>query len=314
MSKLPIRAFVLVGMMLLAVIPLAQITKADPQIELQVDMNHMILTPGESMNLTLTIENNGSSIEDYDVETTTAGLSSLWTATPTSSSIANVLPTYNTSTTIVVQLAEICYSQRQWYVHIVVNESDGSASSSIDVYVSVAVVYNPHLDATGVGDQGLLSIQPGQSVDLSIPVSNHGSVMDSYLLSVGEEPDLAGWWASYSSSGSANTTNPPPSWSASVSDVLTLETHTLQQPVSPRCWRNFFGVQTARAIPRISQLEVGKYRIIGMMSTHQEAPKISHSPPCVGYGYCPRSIPSTRLLPDKRRLARQQKWKHQSRR
>ena len=87
MSKLPIRAFVLVGMMLLAsASPLAQITKADPQIELQVDMNHMILTPGESMNLTLTIENNGSSIEDYDVETTTAGLSSLWTATPTSSS------------------------------------------------------------------------------------------------------------------------------------------------------------------------------------------------------------------------------------
>ena len=26
----------------------------------------------------------------------------------------------------------------------------------------------------------------------------------------------------------------------------------------------------------------------------------------MGYGYCPRSIPSTRLLPDKRRLARQQ--------
>ena len=222
MSKLPIRAFVLVGMMLLAsASPLAQITKADPQIELQVDMNHMILTPGESMNLTLTIENNGSSIEDYDVETTTAGLSSLWTATPTSSSVGNVLPTYNTSTTVVVQLAESATPSDNGMFTIVVNESDGSASSSIDVYVSVAVVYNPHLDATGVGDQGLLSIQPGQSVDLSIPVSNHGSVMDSYLLSVGEEPDLTGWWANYSSSGSTNTTNPPPSWSGSVSDVLT---------------------------------------------------------------------------------------------
>ena len=221
MSKLSIRAFVLVGMMLLAsASPLAQITKADPQIELQVDMNHMILTPGESMNLTLTIENNGSSIEDYDVETTTAGLSSLWTATPTSSSIGNVLPTYNTSTTIVDQLAESATPSDNGMFTVVVNESDGSASSSIDVYVSVAVVYNPHLDATGVGDQGLLSMQPGQSVDLSIPVSNHGSVMDSYLLSVGEEPDLTGWWANYSSSGSANTTNPPPSWSASVSSSM----------------------------------------------------------------------------------------------
>ena len=136
MSKLPIRAFVLVGMMLLAsASPLTQITKADPQIELQVDMNHMILTPGESMNLTLTIENNGSSIEDYDVETTTVGLSSLWTATPTSSSIANVLPTYNTSTTIVVQLAESATPSDNGMFTIVVNESDGSASSSIDVYV-----------------------------------------------------------------------------------------------------------------------------------------------------------------------------------
>ena len=64
MSQLSIRAVVLVGMMLLAsASPLAQLTRADPEIELQVDMSHMILVPGESMNLTLTIENNGSSIE-----------------------------------------------------------------------------------------------------------------------------------------------------------------------------------------------------------------------------------------------------------
>ncbi len=222
MSKLSIRAFVLVGMMLLAsASPLTQFSKADPEIELQVDMSHMILVPGESMNLTLTIENNGSSIETYDVETTTDGLSLLWTATPTSNSVSNVLPTYNATTTIAVQLAETATPSDNGKFTIIVNESDGVASTSIDVYVSVAVVYNPHLDATGIGDQGLLAIQPGQSVDLSIPVSNHGSVMDSYLLEVGEEPDLTGWWANYSSSGSSNTSNTAPSWSASVSDVLT---------------------------------------------------------------------------------------------
>ena len=222
MSKLSVRAFVLVGMMLLAsASPLAQFSKADPEIELQVDMSHMILIPGESMNLTLTIENNGSSIETYDVETTTDGLSLLWTATPTSNSVSNVLPTYNATTTIAVQLAETATPSDNGKFTIIVNESDGVASTSIDVYVSVAVVYNPHLDATGIGDQGLLAIQPGQSVDLSIPVSNHGSVMDSYLLEVGEEPDLTGWWANYSSNGSSNTSNTAPSWSASVSDVLT---------------------------------------------------------------------------------------------
>ena len=222
MSQLSIRALVLVGMMLLAsASPLAQLTKADPEIELQVDMSHMILTPGESMNLTLTIENNGSSIETYDVETSTNGLSSLWTATPTASSVSNVLPTYNTTTTIVVQLAETATPSDNGKFTVFVNESDGIASTSIDVFVSVAIVYNPYLDATGVGDQGLLALQPGQSVDLSIPVSNYGSVTDSYLLGVGEEPDLSGWWANYSSGSSSNTTTSPPSWSTSVSDVLT---------------------------------------------------------------------------------------------
>ena len=221
MSQLSIRAVVLVGLMLLAsASPIAQVARADPQIELQVDASHMILTPGESMNLTLTIENNGSSIETYSIETSTAGLSTLWTATPSSNTVSNVLPTYNTSTTIVVQLAETATPSDNGKFTIYVNDSDDAVSSSIDVFVSVAVVYNPHLDATGVGDQGLLALQPGQSVDLSIPVSNHGSVMDSYLLEVGEEPDLSGWWANYSSSGSTNTTNTPPSWSNSVSDVL----------------------------------------------------------------------------------------------
>ena len=94
MSQLSIRAVVLVGLMLLAsASPIAQVARADPQIELQVDASHMILTPGESMNLTLTIENNGSSIETYSIETSTFGLSTLWTATPSSSTVSNVLPT-----------------------------------------------------------------------------------------------------------------------------------------------------------------------------------------------------------------------------
>ena len=82
--------------------------------------------------------------------------------------MSNVLPTYNATTTIVVELAESATPSDNGKFTIFVNESDGISSSSIDVYVSVAVVYNPHLDATGVGDQGLLAIEPGQSVDLSI--------------------------------------------------------------------------------------------------------------------------------------------------
>ena len=173
MSQLSIRALVLVGMMLLAsATPLAQMSKADSEIELDVDMSHMILTPGESMNLTLTIHNNGSSIETYDVEidSTVSPPPAAWTVTPTSNTVSNVLPTYNSTLTVVVQLAETATPSDNGMFTIIVSESDGTASSTIDVYVSVAIVYNPHLDATGVGDQGLLAIDPGQSVDVSIQV------------------------------------------------------------------------------------------------------------------------------------------------
>ena len=146
------------------------------EIELDVDMPHMILTPGESMNLTLTIHNNGSSIETYDVEidSTVSPPPAAWTVTPTSNTVSNVLPTYNSTLTVVVQLDETATPSDNGMFTIIVSESDGTASSTIDVYVSVAIVYNPHLDATGVGDQGLLAIDPGQSVDLLDAVSNFG--------------------------------------------------------------------------------------------------------------------------------------------
>ena len=129
MSQLSIRALVLVGMMLLAsASPLAQFTKADPEIELQVDMSHMILTIGESMNLTLTIENNGSSIETYDVETSTNGLSSLWTATPTASSVSmsylhttHPQPSWFNSPrrpSAITEVHHFCERERRHYLHL----------------------------------------------------------------------------------------------------------------------------------------------------------------------------------------------------
>ena len=222
MSNVHSRAVVLVLLMLAAsASPLAFSAKADPTIELSVDMPHMILIPGESANISLVIENNGSSIETYSIESSTDGLSNVWSATPTSATVSNVLPTYNASTTIVVHLAETATPSDNGMFTLFVNETDGVSSSSIDVYVSVAIVYHPSIDANSVGDNGLLAMQPGQSVDLDLPISNLGSVTDSFLLSVQEEPDLSGWWANYTSNNTgSNTTTTVPSWSTSVSDVL----------------------------------------------------------------------------------------------
>ena len=222
MSKTHSRAVVLVLLMLAAsASPLAITAKADPTIVLSVDTPHMILIPGESANISLVIENNGSSIETYSIESSTDGLSDVWSATPTSATVSNVLPTYNASTTIVVHLAETATPSDNGMFTLFVNETDGVSSSSIDVYVSVAIVYHPSIDANSVGDNGLLAMQPGQSVDLDLPISNLGSVTDSFLLSVQEEPDLSGWWANYTSNNTgSNTTTTVPSWSTSVSDVL----------------------------------------------------------------------------------------------
>ena len=58
MSKTHSRAVVLVLLMLAAsASPLAITAKADPTIVLSVDTSHMILIPGESVNVSLVIEN-----------------------------------------------------------------------------------------------------------------------------------------------------------------------------------------------------------------------------------------------------------------
>ena len=129
------------------------------------------------------IENNGSSIETYSVESSTDGLSNVWSATPTSATVSNVLPTYNASTTIVVHLAETATPADNGMFTLFVNETDGVSSSSIDVYVSVAIVYHPSIDANSVGDNGLLAMQPGQSVDLD-PILD---LADTYKLFVIED-------------------------------------------------------------------------------------------------------------------------------
>ena len=53
--------------MIMAVAPLIPMASAHSEIGLSTDVNHIILSPGEATNLTLTIDNNGSSIESYNI-------------------------------------------------------------------------------------------------------------------------------------------------------------------------------------------------------------------------------------------------------
>ena len=64
------------------------------------------------------------------------------------------------------------------------------------------------IEASGAGNGGLVVLQPGDVVDVTVPVHNDGNVVDTMLLDVNANPDLAGFWANWSSTGgSENVSN-----------------------------------------------------------------------------------------------------------
>ena len=94
MSSRPVRAVAFVLVLLLASLsPLAVPASAHSAILLDVDAHHVVLEPGQSSNVTLTIENNGSSIRSYNISTDTGVLSSLWSITATEPVVENIFPT-----------------------------------------------------------------------------------------------------------------------------------------------------------------------------------------------------------------------------
>ena len=63
----------------------------------------------------------------------------------------------------------------------------------------------PSIDASTAGDNGLVSMDPGDSANLSILVTNNGNVDDTILLSVDQGPGLAAFWSNWSSGGHQTT-------------------------------------------------------------------------------------------------------------
>ena len=174
---------------------------AHPSIGLSVDTAHVQLTPGDSTNVTLTIDNNGSSIEDFSVSVVNQSLPNSWDVIATSTLIENVLPTFSTDTTIVVRLNNSGAIEDSGNVTIVVSQNGTNVSSTIVIQLSVMPMYGPLVDASGVGDNGLVTMAPDSSLDLTVEVTNGGNVLDTFLLNVDSEPDLAAWWLNYTSGG-----------------------------------------------------------------------------------------------------------------
>ena len=205
MSSRSTRALALVSVLLLASLaPLAVPAAAHSAILLSTDTSHVVLQPGDATNVTLTIENNGSSIESFNISVDDSGLSNVWTVTAVDATVDNVFPTWTRNTTIVVQLATGALPSDGGSFLIEVTEPDQNITSSVVVYVNVQPSYNPLLDFSSSGP--LLEMAAGASGNVAVDITNGGSVADTLLLDVDFEPDLAAWWAS---NGNATGGNGP---------------------------------------------------------------------------------------------------------
>ena len=190
-----------VSLLLVSLTPFIGTAAADDSIHLSVDVQHVVLTPGGAANVTLTITNNGSSIDSFDVEVDNASLHPSWEVLALDANVTNVFPTWSKNTTVVVRLDAMGLPAHADTVELVVSDADGTAETRLTLALSVANVHAPRIETSGAGDGGLVVLQPGDVVDVSVPVYNDGNVEDTMLLGVNENPDLAGFWANYSSTG-----------------------------------------------------------------------------------------------------------------
>ena len=199
------RVNALVLVMVMAIAPLVPMASAHPSIGLSTDVSHVILSPGQATNITLTINNNGSTIESYDISV--SGFDSVWEVIPSDSNVSGVIPTLSATTSIAIRLSTTALPSNSGTLTITVTEPDANVSSMIDVQLSVLPRYLPSIDATSAGDNGLVNITPGDDLNLSISVTNNGNVDDTILLSVDQSPDLVSFWSNWTSGGNSNTGN-----------------------------------------------------------------------------------------------------------
>lgn len=193
--------FCVLALMAMSLTPLVAPASAHSSILLSVDVQHAVLEPGQSMNLTLRIENNGSSIESYNISIDDAGLAAPWTVIPVDETVDNVFPTWSKNTTLVVRLAEGATVADSGSFTVDVTEPDNDFTSTLTVLVSVAPAYHPSLSVSG---SPLVPMAAGASTNVSFVAHNLGTVTDTFLLDVEVQPDLATWWANHTNGTSGN--------------------------------------------------------------------------------------------------------------
>ena len=197
-------------LLVMSLSPLVTPAAASDAVLLSSNTAHVVLVPGQSTNVTLTVENNGSSITSYNVTVDTSSLASVWNVTNADETVDNVFPTWSKNTTVVVRLLEGATVADSGSFTVTMTDVNTNATDSQEIQVTVAPSYHPSLSATS---PGAVNMAAGQSLNLTYTAANLGSVTDTYLLDVEVEPDLTGWWANQTNASSnnsgGNTTSAP---------------------------------------------------------------------------------------------------------
>ena len=191
-----------------SITPMIGTANAHPAILLSLDKPHVTLKGGYSDNVTLTIENNGSSIESYNISLDVSGLSTVWNVTSVNSTVDGVLPTFEEDTTFIVRLDIGAEPSDSGSFVINVSEQDSDIYSHITVYVTVEPSYATSLSFNSINGP-LQQMNAGTTANFTIDVSNDGNAPDTILLDVDSEPDLAAFWANWTNNSTSNPIDVP---------------------------------------------------------------------------------------------------------
>jgi len=193
-------------MVFATITPMVGSVSAHSAIILTLDKPHVVLEGGNSENITMTIENNGSSIESYNISLDLAGLSNVWNITSVNQSVNGVLPTFEVDTTLIVRLDVGAEPSDSGSFVINVSEQDSDIHSLISVYVTVSPSYASSISFNTVNGP-LQQMNAGTTTNFTIDVSNDGNAPDTILLDVDAEPDLAAFWANFNNNTGNNSNN-----------------------------------------------------------------------------------------------------------
>ena len=126
----------------------APVVAADSRILLDLSDDQIDLIQGDSANVTLTIENNDTSIHDFDLTVDDSMTSSAWNVTLADETLSTVLPTFSVTTTIIIQLSADAELSDSGSVEINVTQSGTTISTTITLYLSVTPSYLPDVEHT----------------------------------------------------------------------------------------------------------------------------------------------------------------------